>query len=257
LTGVNHTLRAGPSAIASLLHRAWFGRGGRWLRSPLYRLWWRWKRQESAILAGPLRGHHFPDPEITARLGIADLPVQRWLCQRLRLGDTAYVYEDHLGLISLLAAARVGPGGNVYGMVPCPGALPRLAELRRYNQAENLHLLPLLLGEETTTSGFDASTCTWIPPQTSLDLAATEHQPPNLVYLSSESETSEIESILRGASQLLANAVPHTWIIQARSSGEAHSVAGWLREAGYDCVLPATTSPTLVIGLRARQKPEG
>ena len=225
-------------------------------RPPIYRLWWRWKRNESAILVGPLRGHRFPDPEITARLGIADLPVQRWLCCRLQPGDTVYLYRDSLGLISLLAAARVGPRGNVYGMVSRPGVLPRLAELRGCNRVENLHLLPLLLGEETTTSGFDASTCTWIPPRTSLDLAGTEHQPPDLVYLSSESEASEIESILSGASQLLANAVPHTWIIQARSSGEAHSVAGWLREAGYDCVLPATTSPTLVIGLRARQKPE-
>ena len=251
--GVNQRPRAGPWAIASLLHHAWFGRGGRLLRSPIYRLWWRWRRNESAILVGPLRGHRFPDPEITARLGIADLPVQQWLCCRLQPGDTVYLYGDSLGLISLLAAARVGPRGNVYGMVSRPGVLARLAELRGYNQVENLHLLPLLLGEETTTSGFDASTCTWIPPRTSLDLAGTEHQPPDLVYLSSESETSEIESILGGASQLLANAVPHTWIVQARSAGEAHSVKDRLREAGYDCALPATTSPTLVIGLRARR----
>ena len=248
---VNHTQRAGPLAIASLLHHAWFGKGGRLLRSPIYRLWWRWKREEPAILTGPLRGYLFPDPEITARLGIADLPVQRWLCQRLRPVDTAYLYEDPLGLLSLLAAARVGPGGNVYGMVPRPGALPGLAELRGGNQAENLHFLPLLLGKETKPSGFDSSTHAWIPPQASLDLAATQLHPPDLVYLAPEAERSEIESILDGASQLLANSYPHTWIIQAKSPAEARTVEGRLREARYDCWRPSGPSPGLLIALRS------
>ncbi|MGA1369727.1 MAG: hypothetical protein ACO394_14575 [Blastocatellia bacterium] len=248
---VNHTQRAGPLALASLLHRAWFGRGGWLLRSPIYRWWWRWKRDESAILAGPLRGYGFPDLEITARLGIADLPVQRWLCHRLLPGDTAYLYADSLGLISLLAAARVGPRGNVYGMVPQPGTLPRLAELRGCNRVENLHLLPLLLEKETTTSGFEAVTSAWIPPRRSLDLAATQQPPPDLVYLAPVSETSGIESILGGASHLLSNSVPHTWIIQARSPVEAHWVEGRLREARYDCAPPSAISPLLVVALRS------
>ena len=248
---VNHTQRAGPLALASLLHRAWFGKGGWILRSPIYRWWWRWKRDESAILAGPLRGHRFPDPEITARLGIADLPVQRWLCHRLRPGDTAYLYADSLGLISLLAAARVGSSGNVYGMVAHPGALPRLAELRGCNRVENMHLLPLVLGMETATSRFDASTRAWIPPRLSLDLAATQQQPPDLVYLAPVSETREIESILGGASQLLTHAIPHTWIIQARSPAEAQSVEGRLCDAGYDCAPPSATSSFLVVALRS------
>ena len=109
LAGVNPTQPIARFPVAQLLHRAWFGRAGRWLRSPIYRLWWRWKRHVPEILAGPLRGHRFPDPEITARLGIADLPAQRWLCERLRPGETAYLCEDNLGLLSLLAAARVGP----------------------------------------------------------------------------------------------------------------------------------------------------
>lgn len=221
------------------------------LRSPIYRWWWRWKRNESAILAGPLRGYGFPDPEITARLGIADLPVQRWLCHRLQPGDTAYLYADSLGLISLLAAARVGSSGNVYGMVAHPGALPRLAELRGCNRVENLHLLPLLLGKEAATSGFDTSTRAWMPPQDSLDLAATQQQPPNLVYLAPASERSEIESILGGASQLLTHAIPHTWIIQAKSPAEAQSVEVRLREARYYCAPPSAISPLLVVALRS------
>lgn len=237
-------------AIASLLHLAWFGRGRRWPRSPIYRLWWHWKRHDPEILTGPLRGHRFPDPEITARLGIANLPVQRWLCQRLRSGDTVYLYEDALGLLSLLAAARVGPAGNVYGIVPRPGALPRLAELRGCNQVENLHLLPLLLREKPTTSGYDESTHTWAPPQVSLDLTAAQLPPPDLVYLALESEASEIESILDGASQLLVNSVPHTWIIQVKSPAEAHSIHRRLREARYNCPPPSAISPTLVVALR-------
>lgn len=203
------------------------------------------------ILAGPLRGHRFPDPEITARLGIADLPAQRWLCERLRPGETAYLCEDSLGLLSLLAAARVGPSGNVYGMVPCPGALPRLAELRGWNQAENLQLLPFSLGKEPSPAGFDASTRAWIPPRTTLDLAASQLRPPDLVYLAPTWEAMSVKSILDGAAHLLTTSLPHTWIIEIGSPAEADAVDRLLREARYDCSRASGPSPGLLIALRS------
>ena len=253
-----------PSAtipiLANLLHLAWFGRLQKLARSPIYRLWWRGWRDCETILAGHLRGDRFPAPVIAARLGIAHLPLQRWLLERLRPGETVYLSQDPLGLLSLLAARRVGTQGRVYGVVSRPRDLPRLAELRAANQLENLHFLPVEVARQAAAPASPGAPSCWAPPQVSLDSLALVLPPPDLIYLAlgethlrgsspptpaPPADSMREEGILAGAERLLSTRPPHTWIVESSSKEEAARVAPRLAVAGYQVSSPPWPAPLL------------
>ena len=81
-----------------------------------------------------------------------DLPSQLALRALLRPGDEMLDVGANIGMMSLLAARLVGPGGRVDAFEPHPGCVERVREILDENRIGHVHVHPIALSDREGTA---------------------------------------------------------------------------------------------------------
>jgi FkbM family methyltransferase len=92
-----------------------------------------------------------------ARLRRWENPVIRELAESLRPGDVFFDVGAHVGAFTLLASRMVGPSGRVVAFEPDPGPRALLERNVVANQAANVTIAPVAVGDRAGTVRFAAS----------------------------------------------------------------------------------------------------
>jgi FkbM family methyltransferase len=173
----------------------------------------------------------------------------------LRPGDTVLDVGAHVGLFTLLAAAAVGPGGQVHAFEPVPANFDALAENVRLNRFSQVHLERTAVGEaagqmtlglgvhvQAGSGGYmqGGSAAQVDAKVISLDAYVREHLPSMPIRLLKIDVEGAEPAVLRGFQESLADAPPDAII--AEVSPETLSLQGYtvddllgeLTSHGYD-----------------------
>lgn len=167
--------------------------------------------------------------------------LQRLMESLVGPGDTVIDVGANIGMITLCAAARVGPHGTVLSFEPNPNAWAALDEHIRLNGLRNVRAFALALGEhsgaaELTTPDTHTSTSTLRPfqkgtqtfevPVATLDSFLDLIPARRRVFLKIDTEGYDF-NVLRGARNLLARPgvvvfaeVNHKWLHELGQSAE-------------------------------------
>jgi FkbM family methyltransferase len=147
-----------------------------------------------------------------------DHEAERFIRNKLQVGDTFLDVGANVGFYSLLAASIVGPRGRVIAIEPNPKTFLRLKETIEANAITNVLALNLALGRERgrlnlfidPDSGNDTATMVTHDGRTSvkvevypLDEIATAHQIDRIDYLKIDVDGFEPD-VFAGAKRLLS-----------------------------------------------------
>jgi FkbM family methyltransferase len=174
--------------------------------------------------------------------------IERALSTYLQPGSVFYDVGAHIGVISMLAARIVGPGGAVFAFEPDPGNVGRIQEHACRNRMSNIRTIPFaawasggrlrfqLASPESSRNQGALST----EPNTSegnfievdaisLDEFARNHPPPALLKLDVEGAEA---SVLRGSEEVFRSAKP-ALICEVHNKQAAQEVTQWLEGHEY------------------------
>jgi FkbM family methyltransferase len=105
----------------------------------------------------------------------------RWLCSKLKSGDTAFDVGAACGLLSLGMSRTVGPTGRVYSFEPSRGTCRTLQLLITHNALTNVETVSMAVaGAEGTTEFIEYRAnrdLTWAPDASTIAMAVVPHFP--------------------------------------------------------------------------------
>lgn len=113
----------------------------------------------ATVLSGPLRATTWlvGASNHSCWLGTFERGKLELLAAALRDGDVVYDIGAHVGLYSLLAAARVGTAGHVYAFEPLPRNLEYLRRHLALNGVDTCTVLEVAVSPTAGTAAFDES----------------------------------------------------------------------------------------------------
>ncbi len=181
-------------------------------------------------------------------LGDYEPPIQQFIWNHLRPGDTFYDLGASIGFFTLLGAKRVGPGGRVYAFEPAPHAYDTLCRQIRINRfswavpfREVLTDVPKKVSFAVTSNAYGSSIVEpghrkWHKLEILADnldnISARESlAPPSLLKIDVENEEGRV---LSGAEKLLKSARPGI-ICEIHSIESGREVVRILEALGYRC----------------------
>jgi FkbM family methyltransferase len=157
--------------------------------------------------------------------GTTELPVQREIASRLRLGDAFYDIGANIGFFSLIAGRQVGNTGSVCAFEPNPQNVAVVRENAQFNRLNNLRVFDVAIGRESRTDelllsdwdGGGALAGAVVKPTTlvgrtkvqvrSLDDFITEEQLPPPTFVKIDVEGAELE-VIQGMVATIARCAP-------------------------------------------------
>jgi FkbM family methyltransferase len=163
-------------------------------------------------------------------------------------GTVAIDVGAHVGVMSIVLAYCVGPGGKVVAFEPHPGNLARLQENLELNQLANIQVFPVALnsvdGETDLHLSSDPayhSIVTVDRPRTArtsirisslrLDTVWRKLGWPTVSFVKIDVEGAELR-VLEGARETLRKCLP-TLLIEARDVEHYRELLSWLATYGY------------------------
>jgi len=195
------------------------------------------------VLQGPLRGHWW----ITGSsnhgcwLGSYEYAKQRLFARSIRTGDIVFDIGANVGFYTLLAAARVRPGGAVVAFEPLHQNTRFIHHHLRINHVDGVRVIEAAVGRENGSARFQphASSAmgrvsddgSLVVDQVSLDELYDAHIIPYPTLMKIDVEGAEL-NVLEGASRMLKCARPSIFL--ATHGAQIHrECCDFLRAAGY------------------------
>jgi FkbM family methyltransferase len=200
------------------------------MRRPLEATARRCLASRGKILSGPLCGLVF-EGGFAQRLGVYELPAQRWCWSFLDVGDLFFDVGAHRGFFSLLAWKRVGPNGAVVACEPNAEILATLKSNIDVNSAAGVTVVTAAVTDrngpvpflntgnstaEAHLSEEDGPLTKRVSGQT-LDSLVRRFDCPRLIKIDVEGYAG---SVLRGGSSLLTSKEPPTLLLELHSESE-------------------------------------
>jgi FkbM family methyltransferase len=222
--------------IQLVITKLWWGP----LRLPFEALMRRTVGKYSMIAVGPMKGREFSGG-LSQQLGIYELHVQYAILNNLNEGNTFYDIGANTGYFSLLGSHRVGSEGCVYAFEPYPRNIDMLQKTIKDNCLTNIRLERYALSDSCSgvrlflSTGQDHATASLIPEAgqesltvetRTLDEFLTSHEWPHLIKLDVEGAE---HLVLQGASRILTDDRPITWLIEVHSLDNDEKVQQILR----------------------------
>lgn len=183
-------------------------------------------------------------------LGIAEPLVQDALAANVRAGDVVWDVGANIGFFTLISARLAGPEGRVVAFEPMPPNADALRANLAANQADNVEVVELALGDSEGTaelqvyddpgwakldtsadtaykSGRPVSSLIEVPLST-LDRQLDDYPPPRLLKI--DIEGGEVAA-LRGARRLLSE---HRPVVLCELHGTNEAICELLEAEGYE-----------------------
>jgi FkbM family methyltransferase len=203
---------------------------------------------------GAVRIRAYPNSPEAGRFiyfsGVPDHAEAALLTRVLRQGDRFVDGGAHIGTYGLLAAALVGPSGQVDCFEAAPAALTRLCENIALNGFDNVRVHAAALSDRSTTVRFviDRGSGAGNRIQTSLDADRATIESPSVTLDGAVSEAFlvcklDIEGAeplaLKGAERWMAEGSPAVWIAEIqqrfiqRFGWSENELVEWLAERDY------------------------
>jgi FkbM family methyltransferase len=196
------------------------------------------------VLRGPLKGARWvPGAGLHSQwLGAFEVGKLQAFADEIRLGDVVFDVGAHVGLYTLLAARRTGPGGRVFSFEALPPNVAGLERHCRLNGADNVEVVHGAVSDRVGTVSFTAGSNTFVGhvadegqyrvPAVRLDdfVLAQGHPPPRVLKMDIEGGEG---AALLGARELLRRHRPVIFLATHGAAVHAECCA-LLRDLGYE-----------------------
>ena len=165
-------------------------------------------------------------PDVSMAYGLYELDSIRTIRSLLRPGDHFVDCGANVGYVTLLASRIVGPGGRVDAVEPEPHNRARLVEHLAANDAKNVSVHPLALGEAEGTAEI------YFPPPRSNNHGTSSLYAPTADATPSQVRVARLDDLVEGTPKVIKIDV---------EGAEPLAISGMSR------ILSSPTPPAIVI----------